>query len=139
MLKYMYFRCFAHATEDINKVKKAFKFITQKDRFEKHTEKGYYGNEIIILETKITKKNEIIKFWKRMKDYGIVGEIMLILDDIVDEDGMVYLRFDKQQAFLEKIALTTHGDSIAMHSKIESYPMKKDRAMENFKKFIEGI
>ncbi len=139
MLKYMYFRCFAHATEDINKVKKAFRFITQKDKFEEHREKGYYGNEIIILETKITKKNEIIDFWKRMKDYGVVEEIMPILDDIVEENGMLYLRFDKQQAFLEKIALTTHGDSIAMHSKIESYPMKKNRAIENFKKFIEGI
>ena len=139
MLKYIYFRCFVHATEDIDKVKKAFRFITQKDKFEEHVEKGYYGNEIIILETKITKKNEIIEFWKRMKDYGIVEEIMPILDDIVDENGMLYLRFDKQQAFLEKIALTTHGDSIAMRSKIESYPMKKERAMKNFKKFIEEI
>ncbi len=139
MIKYIYFRCFSHATEDIDKVRKAFKFITQKDRFEEREEKGYYGNKIIILETKLTKKNDIVRFWKRMKDYGIVDEIISMLDDLVDEQGVLYLRFDKQQAYLEKIALTMHGDSIAMHAKLESYPMKKAKAIENFKKFINEI
>ncbi len=139
MLKYIYFRCFAHATEDIEKVRKAFTFITQTTRFEEKEEKGYYGNKIIILETKITKKTGIVEFWRRMKRYGVTEEIMPILDEIVDEDGMLYLRFDKQQAYLEKIALTTGGDSIAMHAKIESYPMKKEKAIENFKKFIDEI
>ena len=139
MIKYIYFRCFSHATEDIDKVRKAFRFITQQDRFNEHREKGYYGNEIIILETKITKKKEIISFWKRMKDCGIVDEILPILEEVVDEQGMLYLRFDKQQAYLERVTLTIHGDSIAMHAKLESYPMRKDRAIENFKKFVEEI
>ncbi len=139
MIKYIYFRCFAHATEDIGKVRKAFKFITQKDNFKEREEKGYYRNKIIILETKLTKKNEVVEFWRRMKDYGIVDEILPMLDEIVDEQGMLYLRFDKQQAYLEKLALTIHGDSIAMHAKLESYPMKKGKAISNFKKFVEEI
>lgn len=139
MLKYIYFRCFAHATEDVDKVRKAMSFITGHDKFEETEEKGYYGNRIVILQLQIKKKSEILRFWRRMKDMGIVDEILPILDELVDDHGMLYLRFDKQQAYLERAALTTGGDAIAMHAKIESYPMKKERAIENFKKYVEEI
>ncbi len=139
MLKYMYFRCFAHATEDIEKVRKAMEFITGHSKFEESEEKGYYGNRITILQLQIKKKNEIMKFWRRMKELGVVDEIIPMLQELVDEHGMLYLRFDKQQAYLERVALTTGGDAIAMHAKIESYPMKKERAIEKFKKFVEEI
>ncbi len=139
MIQSVQFRCIAHATEDLDKVRKAMEFVTGRSDFEVKKEKGYYGNEIIILHLEIRKKKEIENFWRRMKEYGIVDEILPILEDIVDSHGTLYLRFDKQEAYLGKLALATHGDVIALRAKIKSYPMKKRIAMENFKKFIQRI
>ncbi len=139
MIQYLYFRCLSHATEDLQKVKKAMEFITGISNFKITVEKGYYGNEITILEVEIKKKREIDEFWRRMKKLGLVDEILPLLDELVDEHGTLYLRFNKQEAFLERIALVTHGDAIAMRAKIKSYPMKKDKAIENFKRYVEEL
>ncbi len=139
MIDYLRFRCIVHATEDPEKVKKAFLFITGGDEMNVKREKGYYGNEILIYEHEIKKKNEIEKFWKRMKSFGVAEEIIPMLDEIVDSHGALYLRFDKQEAYLGRIAIATHGDVIAMRGKIKSYPMKKKNAIENFIKFINSI
>jgi len=139
MIQYIHFRCIAHATEDLERVKKAMEFITGAESFNIRKEKGYYGNEIIILELQLKKKKEIEEFWRRMKEFGIIEEIMSILDEIVDPHGILYLRFDKQEAYLGNVALATHGDVIALRTKIKSYPMKKKIAIENFKKFIQRI
>ncbi len=139
MIQYIYFRCLSHATEDLDKVKKAMEFITGASNFKVTVEKGYYGNEITILELEIKKGRGIDQFWRRMKKIGIVEEILPLLDELVDEHGTLYLRFNKQEAFLGRVALVTHGDAIAMRAKIKSYPMKKDRAIENFKKYVEEI
>jgi RNA binding exosome subunit len=139
MIQYLYFRTLSHATEDINKVKKAMSFITGQDVFKETIEKGYYGNSIVILELQIKKKREIDEFWRRMKSLGVVDEIIPLLDELVDEHGTLYLRFNKQEAYMERIAITTYGDAIAMRAKIKSYPMKKSRAIENFLKYIEEL
>ena len=139
MMDYLRFRCIVHATENPEKVKKAFIFITGEEQMDVKKEKGYYGNEILIYEHEIKKKKEIEKFWKRMKSLGVVEEIIPVLDEIVDSHGTLYLRFDKQEAYLGRIAIATHGDVIAMKGKIKSYPMKKKNAIENFVKFIHLI
>ncbi|MCD6276055.1 MAG: exosome subunit [Thermoplasmata archaeon] len=139
MIHSVNFRCIAHATEDLEKVMRAMEFVTGRNDFEIKREKGYYGNEIIIIELVIKRKKEIENFWRRMKEFGVVEEILPILDEIVDSHGNLYLRFDKQEAYLGRLALATHGDVIALRAKIKSYPMKKKIAMENFKKFIRRI
>ncbi len=139
MIQYLYFRCLSHATEDLERVKKAMEFITGHTNFKITVERGYYGNEITILELEVKKKREIDEFWKRMKAMGILDEIMPLIDDLVDEHGTLYLRFNKQEAYMERLALVTHGDAIAMRAKIKSYPMKKSKAIENFKKYVEEI
>ncbi len=139
MIQSVHFRCIAHATEDLEKVKEAMRFITGREDFKVSREKGYYGNEIIILELQLKRKKDIVEFWRRMKEFGVVDEILPLLEDIVDNRGTLYLRFDKQEAYLGKVAIATHGDVIALRAKIKSYPMKKNIAIDNFKKFIQRI
>ncbi len=139
MFHHMHFRTISHATEDLAKVEKAFEFITGRNDFSITKATGYHGNEIIILELEISGKREIREFWRRMKMYGITEEIVAILPEIVDDEGNLYVRFDKQEAYLGNVALAYHGDVIAMKGKIESYPAKKDKAMENFINFINSL
>ncbi len=132
-------RSIAHATEDLERVVSAMKFISGRSDFQIVETTGYHGNEIRIITLEIRKYREIVNFWKRLADLGVIEEILPILDDLVDEDGYFYLRFDKQEAFLRRVAITTGGDSIAMRMKLLSYPKRKEVAIRNFREFLATI
>ena len=132
-------RCISHATEDLEKVKKAMAFIAGRTDLKITRTKGYHGNEINILTLTIKKSKEIESFWYRMLDVGVVNIIAPELDKIVDEECIMHLRFDKQEAYQERIAFTTGGDAIVIHMKILSYPRRKSEALKNFKNFIRRI
>ena len=139
MLSHINFRCFSYATEDPEKVRKAFEFIAGPGGVEIRKEKGYHGNEIIIMEKEIKRKGEIRDFVKRLKSAGVLEDILSMLDELMDESGNIYLRFDKQEAYLERWKLAFKGDVVAVRIKVNAYPMRKESATENFKKFVEGV
>ena len=139
MIQYMVFRCFAYATEDVEKVRRAMEFVAGPGGIELTREKGYHGNEIVIMEKRIKRKAEIRDFWKRVKDAGLLESILPLLDEFMDESGNLYLRFDKQEAYLGNLRLAFKGDVVAVRAKVNSYPMKKEKAMENFKNYVEEI
>ena len=103
---------FAHATEDPEKVKKAFQNILPSERIEevtlrKRTLKGEYGNPIIHYKAKITKPeiteavlrkigDNLPQYDKEMLDWELKRRL---------EKGSLYLRLDKQAAYLEKYKL----------------------------------
>ena len=132
-------RCISHATEDLEKVKDALEFISGRRDFEEIRTKGYHGNEIIILQVEIRKQSEIVEFWRHLADMGVVDEILPILGEIVDDDGVLHLRFDKQEAYLGRVAIATGGDTIALRMKILSYPRSRDAAIKNFEEFLSRI
>ena len=135
----VYLRCIAHATEDIEKVEKAMEFISGRRDFKITKKKGYYGNEIRIIELTIKNKKEIKKFWSRMKELGALYEIYEMSDDIMDSRGVIHLRFDKQEAYLGRLAISMHGDVIVLKAKVQSYPMKKEKALKNFKDYLNSV
>ncbi len=139
MISSLYLRCISHATEDLEKVKKAMEFISGRRDFKITKKKGYYGNEIRIVEITIKNKKDIKNFWVRMKNLGALEEIMKISDEVMDDHGYLHLRFDKQEAYLGRLAIAMHGDVITLKAKVKSYPMKKEKALKNFKDYINLI
>ncbi len=132
-------RCISHATEELDKVMKALEYISGHRDFTVNKTKGYHGNEIIVLQLTLKNSKLIENFWRRMLELGVVDEIMHELENIIDNNGNLYLRLDKQEAYLERIAFTSSGDAIVIHSKILSYPKRKCQAIKNFKEFVEKI
>ena len=115
---YIDIRFAAHATEDVNKVIEAVRNILPVDfvddiLFKSNIIEGHYGNPIIFFETRI--KNE--KITKAIVE-NISSKISSLdkeelsreIDRCVDK-GSLYIRLDKQAAFLKKIKLTV-PDSI---------------------------
>ena len=132
-------RCLSHATEDLDKVKKAMEFVTGQSEFEVAKATGYYGNKIIILSVNITRNREIRTFWKRMKDFGIVDEIINELDQLINDDGYLHLRFSKEEAYIGRLAIANGGDTIALRMKIISYPWKKEMGIKNLVDFFNSM
>ena len=117
-IAYIDIRVFAHATEDPTKVQTAVQNLLPAELaqtlvFEKTNCTGHHGNHIILFTAKLTDKkllpNTLEKFGK---DLGALDKEELDRDIKLHlEKGNLYLRFDKQSAFLGTLKFS-HNDPI---------------------------
>lgn len=129
-------RVITHATEDEFKVKKALNFFLTdiEAKSEKSNDiqtEGYYGNPIIVTEVKISKKKELNKFINFCKLNLSIDDKHIIkseLNERLDENLNFFLRFDKQQAFKNKLKLISCDDAIFIKIKIKTYPKSINKA-----------
>lgn len=119
---YIDIRVFAHATEDQNKVESAtknlFPFSLQETLiFQKTTLTGHHSNPIILFTAKLTDRKLLpLALEKLGASLSALDKEQLNQDiDLRIEKGNLYLRFDKQAAFLG-LAKLSQNDPI--HLKI---------------------
>jgi len=109
-IAYIDVRVFAHATEDLDKVQTAVRNLLPTELaetliFQTTSLTGHYGNPITIITAKLTDKKALPEALKK------IGSSLNSLDkDELSRDlklhlekGNLYLRFDKQSAFLGSI------------------------------------
>jgi len=103
---------FAHATEDPQKVERSFQTLISSKRAEevplhKRTLKGEYGNPIIYYRTNITKpeiiKEILTKIGHNLPPYE--KEMLNLELERRVEKGNLYLRLDKQSAYMGRFRL----------------------------------
>ena len=134
----MHFRIFCHATEDETKVVQALKFVSGADDMTREVTEGYHGNPIVKLEVFIKEKRRSKDFFSRL-DENIIQELVGTLDKRMDDDCNLFLRLDKQEAYIGNLKMTTNDDAIAVRAKIESYPKKRETAMKSVTEFLESV
>ncbi|HEX7483433.1 MAG TPA: RNA-binding domain-containing protein [Candidatus Bathyarchaeia archaeon] len=112
-IAYIDIRVFAHATEDPDKVQSAVRNLLPIELseilvFEKQGCTGHYGNPIILFTSKLTDKKLLPKALEKIgKELGSLDKEELNRDIKLHlEKGNMYLRFDKQSAFLGSLKLT---------------------------------
>lgn len=110
---YIDVRVFAHATESIAKVEKATKNLlppelAENTIFNRTNLSGHHSNPIIMLTTKLTDRKLLPSLLE-----GIGKSLSSLDKDQLDQEiklhlekGNLYLRFDKQAAFLGQIKFT---------------------------------
>jgi RNA binding exosome subunit len=111
-IAYIDIRVFAHATEDPDKVQTAVRNLLPPELsetliFEKTSCAGHHGNPIILFTSKLTNKKLLPKALEKIgKDLGALDKEELDRDIKLHlEKGNMYLRFDKQSAFLGSLKL----------------------------------
>jgi RNA binding exosome subunit len=134
----LHFRVFCHATEDESKAVQALKFASGSDDFTREVTEGYHGNPIVILETFIKEKRRSRDFFSRLNGVEI-QEMLDTLEKRMDDDCNLYLRIDKQEAFLGNLKTTSSDDAIAVRAKVESYPKKRENAMKSATEFLGSL
>jgi RNA binding exosome subunit len=109
-IAYIDIRVFAHATEDPSKVQKAVLNLFPSDLaetfiFQATKLTGHHGNSIILFTAKLTDKKLLPKALEKMgKDLGVLDKEELNRDIKLHlEKGNLYLRFDKQSAFMSAL------------------------------------
>jgi len=106
-IAYIDIRVFAHATEEPVKVQTAVINLFPTDLaenliFQKTNLTGHHGNPIILFTAKLTDKKMLPEALKKIgKDLGVLDKEELNQDIKLHlEKGNLYLRFDKQSAFM---------------------------------------
>ena len=106
-IAYIDIRVFAHATEDPTKVQTAVRNLLPMELaqtlvFQKTSCTGHHGNPIILFTSKLTDKKLLPTALEKIgKGLGALDKEELNRDiKLHIEKGNLYLRFDKQSAFL---------------------------------------
>jgi RNA binding exosome subunit len=112
---YVTIRVFAHATEDPEKVLTAIRNILPKELgenalFQKTGLTGHHGNPIALLETRLDDKRTLPAILEKI-GRGLTALDKETLDSEIQlhlEKGNLYLRFDKQRAFLGELRFSSN-------------------------------
>ena len=112
-IAYIDIRVFAHATEDPDKVQTAVRNLLPTELSETlileiQSCTGHHGNPIILFTSKLTDKKLLPKALEKIgKDLSALDKEELNRNiNLHLEKGNMYLRFDKQSAFLGSLKLT---------------------------------
>lgn len=131
MIHNISYRTFVYGTENEDKVKEAVKTLFPNSSPQREETEGYYKNPVLILQDKILKKGEIHDFILTLKESSSrTDKILNNLHRKMDDKGNLFLRFDKQKAYLDELEIVEHGDSIHVKIKIAAYPARKDVALK---------
>lgn len=110
-ITYIGVRVFVHATEDMDKVLRAVYNIlptelASKVVFKKNNLKGHYANPIILVETRIRKKDAQVFFEKLAS--GLSSLDRELLKNKINQHlkrGNLFVRLDKQSAYTGELRL----------------------------------
>lgn len=132
-------RVFAHATEDEEKVLTALRNTLPQQTsesmvFKRTSLTGHHGNPIILFEAKIKDKNHIRAFFENLASkLGNLDKEILSgeIEQHIDK-GCLYIRLDKQSAYLNEIRLSTMDP---IHFRIHFKKAKLEEILEVCRSF----
>jgi len=140
-LHYVDLRTFCYATEDEKRVEEALRtFLPDRDdepfEIERVESEGHYGDRILVLSARVENADDVRYVLSRLADLESFDELIDELDERVTENTELFLRLDKQAAFEGDVRL---GDGITFRGKVEAYPAKKEKAVENAEEVLERL
>ena len=126
---YVDLRAFCYATEDEKRVIDALRtFLPEESPIERAETEGFHGDRILVLSARVERADDVRFVLDRLSTLDDRDRLRDELVDRVDENCSLFLRFDKQRAFRNEVAL---GQGIEFRGKVEAYPAKRETAIEN--------
>jgi len=137
-------RALSHATEDEEKVYQALKNVVTGSLLEESPAsrrklEGHYGNPITLLTLKVRSKPQIKRILANIFS-GLSardrGKLLAELENRIDGEGNLYLRFDKQEACLGRLKLGA-SDPIRVRIKLSIPARQRSRLVEACREMVE--
>lgn len=134
---YIEFKAFCHSTENPDKVVSAMENAAQQElEIESDEAEGYYGNQIIILESQISRNREMDLFFDSLPQ-NVIQDLLDTLERRIDERCNFYFRLDKEKAFDGELALTEGENVVKVRARVESYPSKRETAVKKMNEYLK--
>jgi len=130
---YVDLRAFCYVTEDEGLVEDALRrLLPEEVDLDRAESEGHYGDPILVLSVRVEETGVIETVLASLRDLPAAERERLSgeLDERVNEDCSLFVSLDKQAACTGEVRL---GDGIAVRAKIESYPAKRERAIDAVK------
>ncbi len=137
---------FIQATEDEDKVLDAIAtFIPEEiDEddiiFDIDETKGFFGNPIKVVNVEIKRSKAVRQFLEHFKELLSEDDKRYItenLDEKVDDEGTLYVRFNKQKAYLGDVEIDEGPDVIQVRVKVKAFPMRKEAVVKAVREWLE--
>ncbi|MGB9756395.1 MAG: RNA-binding domain-containing protein [Candidatus Bathyarchaeales archaeon] len=136
---YVDIRVFAHATEELGKIVNAVHNVLPAEvvdtiTFKKTSLTGHHGNPITLLEARVKEKNAVQVIFKKLASSLSPLDKELLKNEIRQhlEGGNLYIRLDKQSAYLNEVKLCTTDP---IHFRIHFQKHKPEEIIEICRKF----
>jgi len=151
VIHYITLRVTAHATEDRDRVISALKFLLPDvirnssdidEQINSMVVEGHYGNLMALYSLDFKRKAETSALMNRLVSElskSQRDELFRQLDERLDDQLMLHLRFSKQEAYSGKLVTESSSDAIAVKIKIATYPKDRNKALEMLEDFFEQI
>ena len=132
-------RATCHPTEDLAKVEAAVRFAAGDPELALKSEAmdTHHGGTVHVVEGVVEKSRGV---------RGVLAAVLALpraredlaatLDARTDDDGVFYLRVDKQEAAQGRLALTRGEDAVQMRLKMEHYPATREAALASLQALL---
>ncbi len=137
---------FIHATEDEDKVLEAIGTLIPEEVDEEDVifdiaeTSGYFGNPIKVVNVEIKRSKAVRAFLRELRELLSEDDrryLLENLDEKVDEEGTLYIRFSKQKAYLGELEIDEGEDVIQVRIKVKAFPMRKEAVIKAVKEWLE--
>jgi RNA binding exosome subunit len=129
-------RVFVHATEDLQKVKIAMANVVGPLELTTLVTEGVHGNSLTILEANVYDPDVVPRFFSKL-DREDLQTILRTLDKRVDEGCNLFVKIDKQSAFLGQVRLDRGDDVISVRIRVAAFPASCDVAQKIVSEIVE--
>jgi|APIni6443716594_1056825.scaffolds.fasta_scaffold193155_2 hypothetical protein len=131
-------RTLCHATENLEKVELAMTNALGPVELNLRSTEGHHGNPLTIIEAVIDGEREISEFLQRLREEDIEA-IAGSLATRVDNGCNLFIRLDKQSAFVGDLKLATNDDVVSIRIRVSAYPAKADLARGIVEGFLKEL
>jgi RNA binding exosome subunit len=125
------FRAFVAATEDEVRVREALSVFVPIDQIAKFEAQGHFGNEILILEAAL-KRKEAAAFFTILREQLPSQDLQRLRREIPDRlegESHFHLRLDKQAAYRGLLRLTDSRDALDITALVKTFPARREAAL----------
>lgn len=136
-------RATAHATEDADRVSETLRFLTglEPEPFQavatRTVLEGHFG-DVTWVEADLTRSRDVRTCLDHLLPTVDLELLRKELERRVDDEGVLYLRFQKQQAALGRVVPTTGEDAVQVRLRVEVHPAGRERALAAFEGFLDA-
>jgi RNA binding exosome subunit len=131
-------RAFCHTTEDPERVLKAMACVLGHVETETLRTEGYFGNPMEILQASVHDRDLITDFFRRLSPQDRES-IANSLGTRIDEGCNLFIRLDKQAAYLGEVKMVAEGDVISVRVKVNAFPARCEVAQVIVSEFLEEL
>ena len=139
MFRSVELRAYCHATEDEARVEQAIRTLWPEGETKVDKLEGHYGNPLLMMTTRIERKEAVHAFWRRLGEAGAIPAILQALEARVDDEAVLHFRVDKQRAYAGAIELAQHDDVIVVRAKVVAHPAKKSTAIRAARDYLSRL